>query len=895
MMRFWIGTALLAGSWLFGLDYFYPANPWVWFASLAAAVALLSQKPSDATLAVLKNRSSAIAALLLLPVVWYADWPYRAAPLLIVLALAAVRLPLPRRRLDAPASGATLAGLLMFVQWLTLELYANATACSHNLPDWVASLLSGVASLLGIDAAADGSTVVMHSMRQPHRLAVTWELLLDPATLLFFVGGAVLLLWRRGPKIVKRQEPQAIDAPPADVPDASSPTAESSADSLLHSFRALAIVLVCWIPVRTGLLMAVYLQRVLRSDPDRPLHAMNHCFSPWILLILLVVPVLLAWRFVRIPVAISEEETTSGPEPSSCRCASRAPLLIALAVALVTAAVDWCPVGSRRDGRVMVVERHSNWEPTNAGYDTLSFGEPSGYNYTAIYDYLSQYYQMSRLTEKDKIDEKTLAGCDVLILKTPTVRYSPDEVKAVQQFVQRGGGLLLVGDHTNFERSGTILNDIARPMGFTFRDDLLFGFGASPFDQHYTPTRPSHPIVQRVPPMDFAVSCSIDPGNSHGRAVALNTGLWSMGPEYHNDNFHPFPQHCPEMRYGAFIQIWAAQYGQGRAVAFTDSTIFSNFCVFQPGKAELMLGMVEWLNHAQPLLDPRPWLLVLGFVSLMAGLWMARGRYLPSFLLLLASAACAWVVASTAVGAMHRWALPQPEALRPERCVVVDRTVSVAPLSKGPDTQGGGEGYGLLEQWIARLGCYTVRRSGPDAFSGDALVILCPNRSVTDEFRNRLVEYVAHGGRLLVLDSPENNGSTAHSLLSPFGLSIRHDRTWTGKLSTTDLLPAVDVAGANEVVGGQPVAKLDQYPVAATTRYGRGSVMAIGFGSLWNDKRMGEHWMLDPDKTTKARYEVLFALLRSWLDDRPLPTAPKPKKKPAADLPLEESGPAEIR
>ena len=36
-MRLWIGTALLAGSWLLGLDYFYPANPWGWIAVIAAA------------------------------------------------------------------------------------------------------------------------------------------------------------------------------------------------------------------------------------------------------------------------------------------------------------------------------------------------------------------------------------------------------------------------------------------------------------------------------------------------------------------------------------------------------------------------------------------------------------------------------------------------------------------------------------------------------------------------------------------------------------------------------------------------------------------------------------------------------------------------------------------
>ena len=50
--------------------------------------------------------------------------------------------------------------------------------------------------------------------------------------------------------------------------------------------------------------------------------------------------------------------------------------LIALAVALFTAAIYWSPVGGRKDGRVMVVERHSKWEPTTKPYDTNWFVEP---------------------------------------------------------------------------------------------------------------------------------------------------------------------------------------------------------------------------------------------------------------------------------------------------------------------------------------------------------------------------------------------------------------------------------------------------------------------------------------------------------------------------------------
>lgn len=937
MIRYWIGIALLAGSWLFGLDYFYPASLWAWFVSVTAAVVLLGGTNGVAVAADEKQGRwsvGTIAMVLLLPVVWYAAWPYRAAPLLIVFGLAIRRLPVRKRWSDWLADGAVTAGVVLFVQALALELYASHTACSHELPWPLPNMLAGIATLLGIDAAADGSSVVIYSMRQPHHLGATWELLLDPATWLFFIGGLTWLALRTDDECgmvndelsenttgerrgvgttVPSGASIASPIPDLSVQRSSSSVPHSSKWSAwVRSFRILTLVVLVWLPLRAGLLMGLYLHRVLRSDPDRSLYAMNHFFSPWMLLLLLAVPVVLAWRFVGARGNRKNDEC--GMMNDECSDESRlvdsegsvhhssfiihhftaSVALVALAVALFTAAIYWDPVGTRREGRVMVVERHSTWEPTTKPYDATWFGEASGYNYAAIYDYLAQYFQMSRLLEEDKIDDDTLAKCDVLIIKTPTARYSPDEVKAVLRFVEQGGGLLLIGDHTNYEHMGTTMNDITRRMGFIFRDDLLFSFGDSPYDQLYKLPALPHPIVQHIPPMEFAVSCSIDPGYSRGRPVIANTGLWSMGPDYHMENFHPVPQHCPEMRYGAFVQVWATQFGRGRTVAFTDSTIFSNFCVFQPGKAEVMLGMVEWLNHAALPINPRPWLLLLGLPPLVIGLWTVRGR--PQvWLVLLAAGACGWVVASLAITAEQRWAMPTPKCTEPQTRVVIDRTVSEAPLSQGPDTTGDGEGYGLLEQWISRLGCYTIREKGAAAFSGDALVIICPSRSVSEEFREQLTHYVFHGGKLLVIDSPENTESTAHSLLLPFGLSIHRDKAWTGKLSTTSQLPVLDVAKAYEVLGGRPVAKLDKLPIVAVTKYGDGSVMAIGCGSLWNDKRMGEHWMLEPDAKVKARYEVLFPLLELFLHGKSLPAPPpEPPKKPAAELPMQESGPAEL-
>ncbi len=566
-----------------------------------------------------------------------------------------------------------------------------------------------------------------------------------------------------------------------------------------------------------------------------------------------------------------------------------------------------------------VVERHSTWEPTDKPYDTTWYGEDASYNYAAIYDYLGQYYKTSRIKEEGKIDDATLEQCDVLVIKTPTTRYSEDEVDAVLKFVKRGGGVLFIGDHTNLDRMATTMNDMARPMGFIFRDDLLFSNErtkirrledlekssklqdepASPkertcYHQHFDPPWPPHPALQYMRPMEFAVSCSIDPGVSRGRAVIANVGLWSMPPDYHMDNYHPIPQHCAAMRYGAFVQLWAADYGNGRAMAFTDSTIFSNFCIYQPGKAELMLGMIEWLNHENPPLDPRLWLNLLGTCMLIAVIWLAlrSGSHEEILICFVAAAFAGWISACGLTAELHRVNMPPPKAEKPLLRVVVDRTASNVPLSMGAYTKGeNGSGYGLLEQWIPRLrindrGCYTIRQKGDAAFSGDALVVICPTHGVSEEFRKKLAGYVENGGKLLVFDAPESEHSTANELLSPFGMRIERENQLSGSLVLNDRWPGIPVEKACKVTGGTSIAQIDGKSVAEVTHVGKGTVMAIGFGSLFNDRNMGGTWTADPDAPVKQRFNVFYSLVRSFLRAKPI----EPTTEAFGNVPVPDSG-----
>ena len=347
--------------------------------------------------------------------------------------------------------------------------------------------------------------LVVQSMRQSHRLAVSWDMVFDPATLMFLVGG---LAWI------------TIDA------------------GRLNSIR-LRWAEWGWTMARfaldRGRLAAdprgrapgpLSSSRESVSEWNQPLHVMNQFLSPWVLLAMLVPPILLAWRWVPLlgdaPLPAAEQRRKKpGRTRRSSRCRSSGPsswqvgqvadlpdhgrlAIRRVAFGQVSGRgrlllvrhdsrcprLQWEPIGARKAGRVMIVEKHSPWSPSNPPYNTEFLGggvdeHGSSYNYAAAYQYLSQYYEMSRLNEEDAIDEKTLSACDVLVIKIPRVRFTPEEVQAVVNFVEAGGGLLLIGDHTNLERSAAHMNDITRAFGFTFRDDVLYSTQPSPDQEHY--------------------------------------------------------------------------------------------------------------------------------------------------------------------------------------------------------------------------------------------------------------------------------------------------------------------------------------------------------------------------------------------------------------------------
>lgn len=930
---------LLAAWWLFSCTIYFLPNWLGSFLTLAGAVSLLSlghgasqgqifSECQQAREVPGRARRSAtgyllvvlflVAAAILLP------WPYRLGPALLVIGLLTQKAPdqLPKAFVSV-GSASFLAGLILVGQSIVLQIYLFQTMRWRDLPEGLVLTLTGALRFLGLPASSAGSNITVPGPLQPVTVPATWELVLDPASMLLWVGGLIALAWLILVHSQLINEHSRLSENEAWFP------------KRWTFFQALALAwtigVFAGIVLRLAIVLGFHLQRLATTPMQVPVAAGDVFISPTLHFLLCggitclgaatasaVLNRLGARQQITEPVGKkgrSDSASSFPDEPAAVRDSRKGssghrPLVRSTSFPLQTLnglgagalvagggllsfffAFD--PPGSPGACRVAVVERHSTWEPSDRPYDTEHFGHDPSYSYTLAYQYCEQYFQMARLGPTEPITADRLKNLDVLVIKIPTERWSREEIAAIVDFVRRGGGVLFIGDHTNVFNSSTYLNDLCRKFGFTFAPDLLFWIPDA-YRQPWSPGFGAHPAVIRVPPLHFAVGCSVDPGRSLGRAVIASGGLWSLPCDFHVPNYHPVPQWRSDMRYGTFIQCWGLRFGRGKVLAFTDSTIFSNFCIFQPGKAELLRELIWWLCR-RGLYDHPVWRWVIPVAGTVIGLTLV-GVGLAiicrqmRFLLGLAGILAGWAFGNFAVDYLHRAWNPPPPVNQSARWVVIDRTTSRVPLALGAFSEAEeATAYGLLEQWISRLGYFTARRTGLSALGESGLLIICPTASPPPDFLDALIGYVASGGKLLVLDTPESQGTTANSLLWPFGLEVVHATSRGGKIRLPDNGPTLDVDSACEVRGGQAIAWIDELPVAAKTEFGAGRVMAIGFATLWTDANMGGHWMIaeeptlfrraDLEPAVRDRFDALFAILRHWLEDQPLVRPPAPAAK----------------
>lgn len=562
--------------------------------------------------------------------------------------------------------------------------------------------------------------------------------------------------------------------------------------------------------------------------------------------------------------------------------------LSALAGALFAWGLNGFDPGSLKRGRILIDNAHGNWEDTKVAFDRTSFGAYSVYAYTELVRVLSAYYDVDTI-EEGRLTRERLATCDVLVLKTPLQRFDPAEIAAVHDFVEAGGGTLLLGDHTNFLAVNAHLNEVGVPLGIEFRgDQVLAPYSSELFVFHSPAPLLRHPLLGAVETLQTMTGCSFRLTAAHAEAAMIRGPLISEEADYAEMSFFG-PGHtdgwdvCGAQRLAA-----TSTHGAGRVAALGDSTIFSNFTMHDRGRSELLLGSVAFLNRSnwlptwhKAVAELLGWTAFIAVVVLALGALWRTGRPSP-LLTVIGSASLGLGV----IGLLKQLSYRALEPLRPlPLCNVwIDRSPGVSDGTHRSFING-----------LARAGLLPrVVDSVEEALEGaEVIVLVRPVTPFSPTLIDRLGDYVERGGRLLLVDDAENRDSTASGLLRAFRMASRESfhgtdlRTVTsappfGALSKSGPLLLLDVAqlwarGAplasseegyalrrpiREVAGGTPILNLDEQTVAAVVDRGMGRFCAFTMGFAFCDLAMGDPLFTGlPSDEDRDQYEVLFELV----------------------------------
>lgn len=151
----------------------------------------------------------------------------------------------------------------------------------------------------------------------------------------------------------------------------------------------------------------------------------------------------------------------------------------------------------------------------------------------------------------------------------------------------------------------------------------------------------------------------------------------------------------------------------------------------------------------------------------------------------------------------------------------------------------------------------------------EVVVIINPKKEFTSRDISQIKNYLAAGGKILLLDSPFNTTSTSNSFLSTFGVKINE----TKKIKSSSLYAPlfnkdylVDVF-SSPIEGGKSIFLSSTNDVIGTAiKEGKGVLVVLSFADRFTDAKMGGVESVIPDEELMQVYQLEFDIFEGLVE-----------------------------
>lgn len=441
-----------------------------------------------------------------------------------------------------------------------------------------------------------------------------------------------------------------------------------------------------------------------------------------------------------------------------------AALILALLVPVLTLLQ---PKALSLQGRKIVVYEKGflNWlRPQHGEYGRLTIG---------MYGIWPTFFERygARCVISPELSAQDIEGADLLVLIFPNKPWEPGQLERIQNYVARGGTLLLLGEHTAREKDGSNrFNDVLGPTAMRVAfDSAMFGVGG--WLHSYLPL--AHPAAMGIRDdrnqFGVVIGASVE-ARLPARPILLGRWGWNDPGDATNDeskggSMMGNQKYDAGERLGDVLLAADQRWGRGRVVVFGDTSGFTNGILYgsHPYVAALFAALCQRAEIAG-------WRFVIGLLGLvgLGALIVRKGR--PQL-----TVATVIVLAAATAGAATWTArmanvLPDGRTAGPNMLAYLDTT----HLERASGESWRLNGLGALHMTLMRNGYlvlslpeFTEKRLERAGLVFSA----APGRPFTKRERAVVRRFVENGGIFIItVGWPESAAS--RSLLADFGFHI---------------------------------------------------------------------------------------------------------------------------
>lgn len=832
----WLGILFTSTSWLFFNKIFTIPEPQYGYLFLALGIlcniAALLKNPFQK---IDKKYFVALIPLIISTII--INSPYNISLIILVIGLViyAITNQLKYKKIQILGLGTTLTGIILVIQTAIFPIYSIVTSHGHRI-DILSPIVSIVGNILGLKTSVNNGLVFVQTFQQTYPFTTTLEKLGFYLWLNILIGAVIILFLLYGKRKIL----------------------QNTLIFLIASFPYIILRYIGFIHLYLGS------------------GELDIFWNPWYMMLSYLPLTLLLMKI--LPLRDGTIHNDSFKELKITKKQIAAFFTIFICIGSIVGVFAFQDPGSQKTGKVLIDEFHSDWEDTMRPLDKQWYGMLSTYNYYSWAEWLNNYYKVERNNETITLPK--LQNYDILILKCPTNSYTNQEIWSILQFVEKGGGLYLIGDHTDVFGMNTFLNQVSEYFGIHFKTDATYELGTGMMSAYQPDELFPHPIVHHMQQLDFMTSCTLEaPLTSEN--VIIGNRLISEPGTYSTENFFRESTASVESEFGYLLQVAAVKYGKGRVAAFSDSTVFSSFSMFSDGYKSFTLGTLEYLNRENTFQYLNIILFTIAVFMLIISLYLLRHeRKLHIIFLFLIVGILAFSVATPIFKYINKanYQIPEPHSDFTQVCFEQEYSNYNVSLQPTLGIFYDEDNYGTFFVWTQRLGCVpSLEKTLEDSIDkGDIIVFINPNKSFETDVIESINYFLENGGQILVMDSIRNAHSTANELIGNFGMWIDYNpvyqRLYTD-INDTSInssignitSPSLSITGGEKIIisgDNQSYANVVEFHNETTNKTGRILVLVDSY--TFSDPVMGGTFT-EPDDQQIQIYNTEFFIFEKVL------------------------------